>query len=339
MHIHKIIFLMISIPKRKINNIEKIFLSNQEKIQFALEVSNPDYIPIIIQNFKNYNLGLHLKLEGESFVWHNNPVNIYSLPISIKNAKDACNFIDSIKYDFHDTFSVIAANDNIFAVSVSHMVCDGGFFKDIYNKLLINDPNFRLKPSVPLVATDFFQSKLSRVTKNDIQNQHELMDKITSLDWSKNHEKLNNEQNQNKKCSYYIDESPVEEFIFHKSGLKLTDFYNFAFVLSIMSLNGRMDSIFGTNTCVDLRQFLPKNNRPAANTQNTSIVSVIADHITPKMTVSEGISSLHKDLMHKLSDNSPFIVYKISKYIKWAFLPNENISLILYFILSIFKKL
>lgn len=28
------------------------------------------------------------------------------------------------------------------------------------------------------------------------------------------------------------------------------------------------------------------------------------------MTVSEVISSLHKDLMHKLSDNSPFIVYK-----------------------------
>lgn len=106
------------------------------------------------------------------------------------------------------------------------------------------------------------------------------------------------------------------EFNFHKSKVKLTDFYNFALALSIMSLNGRMDSIFGTNTCVDLRQFLPKNERPISNTQNTSIVSVVADSITSKTTVSEVFTSLHWNLIQKLSDNSPFVVYR-------CFLENE----------------
>lgn len=56
---------MLQIPSRQINEIEKLFLYTQEKIQFAIEVSEPDFIPVIIQNFKNYNLGLHLRLEGE----------------------------------------------------------------------------------------------------------------------------------------------------------------------------------------------------------------------------------------------------------------------------------
>lgn len=199
------------------------------------------------------------------------------------------------------------------------MICDGGFFKEIYNKLLINDRSYQIKPQTPLIATDFFQPKIMKVTKRDIQNQQKLLNEITSLDWSKNHKELNNEQNKNKKCNYYIDESPVEDFIFHKSKVNLTDFYNFAFAFSILSLNGRMNSNLGTNTCVDLRQFLGKNERQSANTQSTSIISVISDNITPKTTVSDVMRSLHQDLMRKLSDNSPFVVYR-------CFLENEFFS-------------
>ena len=92
---------------------------SKEKNQFALEVRNPDLIPKIIQIFKNRNLGLHLRLEGENFIWYEKPIHIHSLPNNIKNAKDACDFINSIKYDFNDTLSiqnkyVVCKNDSQF---------------------------------------------------------------------------------------------------------------------------------------------------------------------------------------------------------------------------------
>ena len=112
----------------------------------------------IIQNIKNYNLGLHLKLDGMKFVWHDNPIQIHSLPSGIKSAREACEYVDSIQFDYSDTFSVIAANDKTVAVSVCHMVCDGGFFRSIYSKLL--DQNYyEIKPQTPIVVTDFFQKE------------------------------------------------------------------------------------------------------------------------------------------------------------------------------------
>ena len=296
---------MLNSPSRKINELEKYFLYTKENIQFAVKVSKPDLIPKIIHNIKNYNLGLHLKLNELNFVWHNDPIPINTLPSSIKDTREACDYVNSIKFDYHDTFSVIAANDNIVTTSVSHMVCDGGFFKNIFGKLLTD--NFdNITPQTPLVATNYFQSELSKVTQQDIAHNHKLSSLITSLNWSKNYEELNNDENKNLRCNYYIDESPVEDLQFLKSKINLTDFYNFSLALSIMSLNGRLDSNFGINTCVDLRQFLPKNERNPLNTQNTSIVSVIADNVKPKTTVREVISSLHQNLMEKLSGGSAF---------------------------------
>lgn len=46
---------------------------------------------------------------------------------------------------------------------------------------------------------------------------------------------------------------------------------------------------------------------------------MISDNITSKTTVFDVMTSLHRDLIRKLSDNSPFIVYK-------CFLENEFFS-------------
>lgn len=121
---------------------------------------------------------------------------------------------------------------------------------------------------------------------------------------------MNTEKNKNLKCKYYVDESPIEEFHFRKSKVNLTDLYNFSFALSIMSLNGHLAPNFGINTCVDLRQFVPHNKRTLLNTQNTSIVAVIADNVKPKMTVREVISSLHQDLMKKIKNGSSYTTLK-----------------------------
>ena len=126
---------MIKTASKKLTNFQKNFIESNERCQFAVEVSKPDLIPKIIRNLEHYILGFHLKLEDDKLIYHNDKIPVYSFPKNIKNTKDACNFVDSINYDFKDTFSVIAANENIVSISVSHLICDGGFFIDIFDKL------------------------------------------------------------------------------------------------------------------------------------------------------------------------------------------------------------
>lgn len=50
------------IKTRELTNFEKFFVYTKEKIHFAVEVKEPDYIPKIIQNLKHYNSRISFKI-------------------------------------------------------------------------------------------------------------------------------------------------------------------------------------------------------------------------------------------------------------------------------------
>lgn len=179
---------MIKVKSRELTSFEKSFLGSNEKIQFSVKVSKPDLIPKIIKNLKHYILGFHLKLEDTNYVYQNNPITLHPIPNNIKTARDACEYVSSINYDYTDTLSVISANDNIVAISVSHMVCDGGFFVDIFDKLLLND-QYPMKSIFPLTTSHVLQHELNKVTKSEIRD-YQSVHNLTSLKWSKNFKKL-----------------------------------------------------------------------------------------------------------------------------------------------------
>lgn len=141
---------MIKAPK--LTDFEKIFISSNERCQFSLKVSKPSLIPKIIHNLEQYILGFHLKLDDLNLVYHNDTIEVHSIPKSVKNVKDACNFMD-----YGDKFAIICANDDTVAISVSHLICDGGFFINIYDKLLFDEP-IKIKSHFPITTNETFKN-------------------------------------------------------------------------------------------------------------------------------------------------------------------------------------
>ena len=293
---------MIKAPSRKITNYEKIYIQSNERCQFAVEVSNPDLIPKIIKNLEHYVLGFHLKLEDLNLVYHNNPINVLTIPKNIQNTREACEYVDSINFNYKDTFSIIAANDKMVAFSVGHLICDGGFFIEIFDKLLLDEP-IPLKSRFPLTTNDTFPEELSKITNEEVSQHQQWMTKLTPLRWSHNYKELQKKVQEDTKCKYYPIEIPAKDTQFIKSKMNLTDLYMTSFALSIMSLNGKLSSNFGISNCVNLRQFLDPSKKDISNTQNTSEFSVLANNVNPKMSIRDLAKSFRFDLSSKLKDS------------------------------------
>lgn len=300
---------MIKPLTKKLTSFEKMFLDLNERCQFAVEVSKPELIPKMIKNIKSYLLGFHYRLDGSQIIYHDDPINVYSIPQTVKTARDACNFADSIKYDVKDTFSAIAANDKMVAISAHHMLCDGGLLMEAFDQLLSDDP-VQLKTKIPLSVSEMFPKELSKVTADDIKKINYSFDNVTTLRWSQNYEELQKIPGIETKCNHIDDESPITDFHFKQSKINLTDLYMSSYLLSIVSLNGRLDSKYGISIPINLRKYLPKSDINFSNTQNTTEFVVNAFDVSPKVTVRELSKYLRKDLTEKMNDITPFSAYQ-----------------------------
>lgn len=54
------------------------------------------------------------------------------------------------------------------------MVCDGGFFVDIFDKLLLND-RYPMKSIFPLTTGHMLQHELDKVTKSEIREYQQTV--------------------------------------------------------------------------------------------------------------------------------------------------------------------
>lgn len=300
---------MIRQLSKEITCFEKMFLGLDERCQFAVEVSKPDLIPKIIRNFQNHILGFHLKVEDSKMIYHENPIEIYPIPKSVKNVRDACNFVNSIRFDINKTLSVIAANDNTVAISAHHMICDGGLIVEAFDKLLLDEP-CKLISKIPLTVCDMFSNELKNLSKDEIIKANHSLDNITKIKWSKNYEELKKQPGIQSICRHIEDESPATDFQFYKSKMNLTDSYMTSYLLAIMSLNGQIDSNYGINIPINLRQFIPKNERNFSNTQNSSFIIANALNVDPKVTIRQLAKLLRQDLLSKINKVTPLAIYQ-----------------------------
>ena len=294
---------------RKLTGYEKIYVTSNERCQFAVEVSNSGLIPKIIRNLTTGVLGFYLKLEGDILSYHNRPVEIHSIPKHVKTCREACKFADSLNFDYQDTFGMIAADDHKVVINVSHLICDGGFFIDFFNRLLRDEPP-HLISKLPLTTDDIFSKELSKVTESEIEKHRQSVNFLTSLRWSPNYKELRAKSNENTKCKYIAVETPANEFQFLRNKINLTDLYMISTTLSYMAMNNELQTTFGNSLCVDYRQYMNKSDITPSNTQNTTEINVIADNIKPSTTVRELGRKLRHDLLVKKDYHNVFASYK-----------------------------
>ncbi|OHT07701.1 hypothetical protein TRFO_24049 [Tritrichomonas foetus] len=312
---------------------EKGFIPCNERIQFAIEIENPSVVPKIIENLHNAMLGFDLRLEGDNVVYHKNDFVVHKIPTNIHSAREACNYVNTIPMSYDKTLSTIAANDKYVAVSVTHLLYDGGFFMNLYQNLL----NEKIKPTseislLPTSTDEIFSRIYEKGVK--IERWAQSAENITTAHWSKNMKceqtkrKNNNDANDdnedNTNCRYHDFETPVEDCQFIKSKFGLTDSYWTIIPLCLMAFEGKLQK-FGIQTCVDLRPEIGKyinlynehhfdgytKNNQLMNTINCNfspiylVLKDIEPDKTSKMTIRQ-IGSRFRDLYNQYMNDGMF---------------------------------
>ncbi|OHT11251.1 hypothetical protein TRFO_19336 [Tritrichomonas foetus] len=289
---------IMALIRRKIAPFEKNFIFSDERVQFAVCVDNKNVIPTIIKNIKNSFLGFSLKIEGDEIVHHSNPIQIDSLPNHIHTAKDAAEHIAKMPADYSQSLAQLAINDSTVAISVSHVVCDGGLivklFPHLLNENLVIKHNDEIK--IPIPVEYRFAEEVSKRTQADFDNHNHGLQKLSRIYWERN-DTLPKDILSN----YYITETPVDQlqcFKKENKGFNLTDSLWTAMVVTDMALNNQIETCAGVNTCIDLRN--PKETEIDPLTANNfTAVNVFAENINEKTTIREIGRKMREDFIQK----------------------------------------
>lgn len=276
--------------KRKINEFEKMFAKSNQQCQIAVEVESPSFIPLLINNFKKSMIGFNLKLQGDEIIYQKMDIPVYSLPKNIRTCKDAANYVDlHLKVNLNETLCKIAANENIVAISATHMIYDGGFFIDLFPKLLNekddeNYLNFSNPRKVPFTPKEIFPNEFQRKNMKELikRNFDDLLH-IPHVRYSAYRDPdVNND-------SYIISHShecPASEYQFLENKMGLTDMYWTIIPLCVMALDDTNQDM-GMSFCVDFRQLMNKTALNRLITQNFTQINIHAEGATPKMTIRQ----------------------------------------------------
>ena len=294
---------------KKLNSFQKIFINTNEKIQFAVEVNDPKYVPIIIKNLKSSITAFNLRKEEDHFVYDERPIHIYEIPKSIKSSQEACSFISKIDFDYKDRFAIIAANDNHIAINVSHLICDGGFFVDLFGKLLKQEP-VRLKSVFPITTEEVFPNECNKVDEKTILRHKKSFEYLTSLRWSPGYEESLKKVDDKTTAKFVPIIVKVKDAMFWKNKFGLTETYWIGLTLSMMAMNGKLDEAFGVSTCVDLRNKMSQESKNPSISQNFSSANIIAKGVSPNITVRDLGKLMREDLQLKQNDGTLFASYK-----------------------------
>ncbi|OHS99611.1 hypothetical protein TRFO_33872 [Tritrichomonas foetus] len=312
---------------RPLGPFEGLFTESREQVQFVLELSSPKYLPKIVDQLIDSINAFRLKTDGENLIYSSKNIPaVHQIPSEFKSTYDVAKYVSSIPLDYSKTLANIAVDDHRVAVNVSHMVCDGGFFVDLFkriteNRVLPNDPN------------GFLPYKMEELFKNEVENTDPKLVKahvdsvklLSAVNWS--HSSTNDSIMD---CKSVYVENEVKNMRFTKDKVGLTDSLWTSLALAYNAHSGSLDhlfnqnsnmnifdknqlhNIFGVSTCVDLRnKLLPEQiNKNVCNNFTSIFVIPNMSNLTERSTIRELAVEMRKDFLTKRDNGSFFATIK-----------------------------
>ena len=292
---------------RPLTYFEKGFVASKEMMEFAVEVSNPSFIPLIVENVKREMVSLRLKTDGERlFCTGNRDSDVIKLPNNIKSAQEAANFIERQPIDFNKTLALVAANDRFVAVCASHMVCDGRYFIGLYKKLLDDPTKKKISLCLPEPPDSLFQDVFQKMDPKFGHDEYEReFHSLTHCKWSKDRVKLP----PNTQCTYINMENDANDYEFMRSKSGLSESYWTIWPLTLMAFDGTEQfSNFGISTCVDLRPYL---KRPVDHTVGNNFIdlNLCVKGDVSNLTLKELGAKIRGRLIEQRDNNGFFVAF------------------------------
>lgn len=284
---------------RKLNDFEKVFTLTNEACQFAVETDKTSFIPLLINNFQKSMLGFNLKMQGDYLIYDNQDIQVHPLPNNIQTCQEAANYIDlNLPINFSKALCNIAANDRIVVVNATHMIYDGGFFVDLFPRLLNqhDDENYLQLQSprkIPITPREIFPSGFSNKNMKELIQTH--FEDIKHIPYVNRSLKVDTKINPESKCISHSYESKADDYQFLSNKMGLTDMYWTFIPLNLMAFDNKMQiPDFGILCCVDFRQFMNKKNINRLVCENFTEINLRIKDVKSNMTVRQ-VGKLMRD--------------------------------------------
>lgn len=300
---------------RKLNEFEKMFTLTNEACQFAIETEKSSYVPLLIDNFQKSMIGFHLKTKDDNLIYDVQTIPVYPLPENIRTCQEAAIYIDkNLPINFSKALCNIAANNNIIAVNATHMIYDGGFFIDLYPRLLNQhfDDNYLQLQSprkIPFTPHELFPSEFSNKNMKQLIERH--IEDMKHIPYVKQSSKIDLEIDQEAKCKSHTYESDATDYQFLSNKMGLTDMYWTFIPLNVMALNGTIQfPDFGIMCCVDFRQFMSKKSINRLVCENFTEINLRLNDVRPNMTVRQVGKMMRNRFNEMKKDGSIFASFE-----------------------------
>ena len=315
--------------QKHIPKIVKMDMKNKSTLQFALTLNDKSIIPKFVNYLKHNVIALHIKINDDYLVSHNDVIPIFKIPDSHSSLQKAAYFTaHHFTPSYNKSFASIAVGNDKVILNINHSMADGGYFKfllkDFIEKYNSNPSNNDFKPkflpSFPKETFQVFKDKLEKAPDIPLWADDPYITKVTVRNYTP---KLDENDIRNAEPSYFTLKTNANSLMcYDKQQQKVkgyTETLWLSHILSTIVHNKKLDQYAGVSTCVDLRQWM--KNQPDVSICNS--FSVVNPHapINKNMTLKEFSILLRKDLEFRLKRNEQ---YTFVKYISQPSLPGQS---------------
>ncbi|KAH0793328.1 hypothetical protein GPJ56_002738 [Histomonas meleagridis] len=283
---------------RKLRPSDYFDINAATMLQLALKVENPKYVNDIAHKLTRIVVPLHTRTHGDLMITHCEEVPVYFLPSKIKTLQEAANFT-AINYTkpFNKALASVAAGKDFVVLNINHLCSDGGYFKYIVSHL--ND-QVKSKNILPLKAEDIFSSEIDKAPIVQPWNCDPYITRISTN---------GNPKADSPYGSYFTIKAKMSDLMCYdkktKSIKKFTETLWLSHMLAAFVHKHHIDEYGGVCTCMDLRNFLPKQSIDYSLTNCFSAVSP-SSHISSDMKLSEVGRLMREDMEKKIKEKHHF---------------------------------
>ncbi|OHT13506.1 hypothetical protein TRFO_16259 [Tritrichomonas foetus] len=283
---------------RPVSNYERFFLDTNCMVQIAFKISDPKYIPSLVDDFITKIDGFYIKSDGQNLILHNTKPDVHKIPSSISSLPDAAEWIfQNHTPPIDKALASIAVNDEMVILSINHLCCDGKYISRIISH--IGKEEEEIKHKLPTTAFELFEEKLKNYTKDDRQAYHDP--NVTRL-YSKRPDLIDPDDGISRKLFFRIPIHELKNYDHERKVMNgLSENLWMSMILVASAYNNKLEKI-GCSSTIDLRQFLPKGRDNWSVSNIFSNFPVYGRHPSTFNPYDISIREIEKDLRNSLNE-------------------------------------
>ena len=240
------------LASRRVSSVEEFFVNSQMNVHIGIEFDTPDFVPTAIERMKERVMGLHLKCIDNHVMRTKDPIVVNDIPRTCRTVGEATRWV--IAHNMpkpEQRLATINAGESCVVMSMNHMIADGTLLLQLIHNIARDYKP--VLPQLPIPADTTFAEDIKRLSGKTFNSKYTLL-------YPRNSDKIPKVRSVPAETIEY--RVPVNEMLCYNREKDrvhgLTEALLNSLLLSAVAYNGRWTGPLVSYLCVNLRQYLTK---------------------------------------------------------------------------------